>query len=136
MPRFRSKKERKTIAADWWAKEPDGSPREWVEIGRFGYGDRQKLVDAAVKAGLVSKDDGSGDEIALGGLQLGSMNLAILKLGIKRWTDEDGKIVPVTDEGVEALHEEDAEFILAEINAFNPQKGRSAEAQANFRGSD
>lgn len=135
MPKFVGKGETKTIAAEWWAKEDDGTAREWVEIRRFGYGDRQRLVDAALKAGLVAAP-GGGDELALSEVTLGALNLEILTLGIKRWTDDQGAIVPVTAEAIRALDEGDAEFILAEINTFNPQKARSAAEQANFRGGD
>jgi hypothetical protein len=136
MPKFVGAKERKTIAAPWWAKREDGTVLEWVEIRRFGYGQRQRLVDAAVKAGLVAKPDGSGDEISVGELALGSMNLEILRLGVTRWTDDEGVIIPVTADGIAMLTEQDAEFILQEINAFNPQERRSAPAQESFRNGD
>ena len=66
-------------------------------------------------------------------VQVGKMNLAILDLGIVRWTlkGPDGKIVPPTKKWIYALDERSGDFILGEINAFNPR--RSAEAQENFR---
>ena len=124
-------REAKTIHADWWTKREDGTPLEVCEIRRFGYGDEQILQGAMVR---ISEDDNltlewSGDVFA-------RMNLNVLKRGIKSWTDEEGVSIPVTDEAMEALNSEDADFILKEIQAFNRGRQRSAAEQATFRGAD
>jgi len=129
MPRFVGKGENETVRAPWWGE------REHAVIRRFGYGGRQKLVDAAVKAGLV-RNEGGQDEIALSQVAVGNMNLVILKLGLVSWTDDEGNRLPVTQEAIEALEEQDAEFLLGEINRLNTPEARSADAQASFRGGD
>jgi hypothetical protein len=121
--RFITKADRKTIHANWWDDD------EHVVIKRFSYGDRQRLADAAIRIGIAGPGQATINEV-----QVGQMNLVILELGIHSWTlkREDGKIAPLTRKMIEALREEDAEFILAEINALN--RRRTAEEQSNFRG--
>jgi hypothetical protein len=125
MPRFVGKDEAETVRAPWWAE------REHAVIRRFGYGGRQRLIDAAVKADLV-KGDGGQDEISLSEIAVGVMNLVILELGLASWTDADGSRVPVTRAAIEALEERDAEYLLAEINRLNTPEARPAEEQASF----
>lgn len=124
MPRFVEDSDVKEIRAEWWDEG------ETVTIRRFNYGDRQALASAAVKVGV----DGEGG--VLTDVVVGRMNLEILNRGIKRWTLKraDGRVANLNGRSIEALTDEDAEFILAEINAFNPSKRRPAEEQATFRG--
>lgn len=119
----------KVIHAEWWDEE------ETVTIKRFAYGDRQRLASVAYKVGFVQQDDGQGPQFSAD-VAIGEMNLTILELGIAAWTLKSaaGKMVPLRRSTIERLQDEDAEFILREINAFNPSKRRSAEEQVNFRG--
>jgi hypothetical protein len=121
----------KVIHADWWAKRDDGAPLEICTIKKFSYGDRQYLAARTVRVGVAP---GGGAADADAEVLIGEMNLAILKRGIVRWTDPKGRPVPITVAQVEALEERDAEFILQEINDFNPRKTRSPEEQDKFRG--
>jgi hypothetical protein len=128
MPRFIID-ETKEIQAPWWDED------ETVVIKKFSYGDRQKLAGSAVRIDLV--DSGNGKPEALTDVQVATMNLAILELAIVDWTfrhPTTGKKIPVRRQWIEALSEEDGDFILAEINAYNPRRKRSKEEQASFRG--
>ena len=128
MPSFVDKRDTKTIQAPWWAE------KEYCEIRRYGFGDRQTLANRAWKLGLIKKDDAANQEIAE--LAVGTLNLVVLELGIVRWTDSEGVLLPVTIERIKQLDEEDGDYILNENNEFNPSRQRSAEDQANFRGAD
>jgi len=122
--------ETKVITADWWDEG------ETVTIKRFAYGDRQRLAGVAYKVGFVQQGDGSQQEFSAD-IAIGEMNLAILEIGIVAWTlkSSAGKVTPLRRSAIERLQDEDAEFILREINAFNPsKKRRTADEQANFRG--
>jgi hypothetical protein len=126
--RFVQEDEIKLIHADWWDEH------ETVTIKRFTYGDRQRLAGVAYKVGLVS---GDGNAQYSADVALGEMNIAILEIGIKAWTlkGANGKPVPLRRSLIEKLRDEDGNFILGEINALNPSRRRSAEAQATFRDS-
>jgi len=114
------------IQADWWDED------EQVVIRRFTWGDRQELIQAAIDTDIV---DG---QPRINEMQLGRMNLRIMELGIKSWTlkGPEGKVVPPSRNWIYRLDEETGNFILREINAFNPRRGRSAEEQISFRGDD
>lgn len=116
--------EQKTIQAPWWAKD------EKCVIRRFGYGGRQRLMQAAVRVGLPS-ENGKNE---MTDLQLDAMNVETILVGVISWTDEEGNDVPVTREAVETLEDEDGKYILREINLLNPRRRRTPEAQATFRG--
>jgi len=124
---FVTKADHKTIRAEWWDED------EHVVIRKFSYGDRQALANETVKVGMTGQ---SGQEKMITDVQIGRMNLAILQRGIVSWTlkGPDGKIAQLNQQMIEALNEEDAEFILAAINTLNPRRRRTAEEQANFRG--
>lgn len=121
MSRFVSEAERKTIHAPWWDED------EEVVIKRLSYGDRQVLAGEATKVDLAA-DGGRMTEV-----QVGKMNLAVLRMGIASWTlkGPDGTMPPVNGQWIYRLQDRDAEFILGEINAYNPR--RSADEQAGFR---
>jgi len=123
MPSFVSEVEHKTIQAEWWEE------KEVCAIRRFGYGDRQYLAGQTVQVGIAP---GGKKEDAIADVAIGRMNLAILERGIVSWTGPDGAALPVTAERIAALREKDAEFILAEINTWNPRRRRTAEEQATF----
>jgi len=125
MPRFVDDSERKVIQADWWGE------KETCTIRRFNYGDRQYLAGQTVRVGLRPGQDTSD---VMGDVQVEQMNLAILQRGIVEWTDEKGNAVPVTMKMIQQLEEEEADFILGEINELNPQSARTKEEQASFRG--
>jgi hypothetical protein len=128
MPRFVID-ETKVIQAEWWDEG------ETVTIKKFTYGDRQKLASDAVYVGLV---DGDGKKQTLAEAKIDTMNLGILEVGIVSWTfinPKTGREMPLLRRWIEALNPEDAEFILREINAFNPQiNKRTEEEQDSFRG--
>jgi len=130
MPRF-VVDETKVIHAEWWDED------ETVTIKRFTFGDRQKLAQVAYKVGLVNPNDGGGAQMSAD-IAIGEMNLAILEIGILAWTlkGPEGKVMALRRAWIEALQDEDGNFILAEINAYNPTKRRKPEDQANFRGGD
>lgn len=123
MPRFVGD-ETKVVQAPWWGE------KETATIRRMNYGDRQYLAGQAVRVGIAGED---GQRETIGELALGEMNLAILERGLVAWTDPDGEGMPVTRSAIEALEEDDGDFILKEIRAFNPRRQRSPEEQAGFR---
>jgi hypothetical protein len=59
------------------------------------------------------------------------MNLSILDRGIKSWTlyDRNGKGVPLSRGNIRRLSDPYAEFILGEINAFNPPRVESEDGE-------
>jgi len=125
MPRFVSESETREIQAPWWGE------KETCTIRRFNYGDRQWLAGKSVSVG-VKTSGGAEDTVA--DVKIGQMNLAILERGIVRWTDGDGKTLPVTHPAIGRLEERDADFILTEITGLNPRRRRSNDDQATFRG--
>jgi hypothetical protein len=155
MPSFVN--ETKVIAAPWWAKDESGSPLETCTIRKFAYGDRQYLAGETVRVGIKvgggaahlqdaqsrSKNErlnerhgekpANGQHGEKATVLVGRMNLAILERGIVSWTDPQGQKVPVTADGIAQLDSKDADFILAEINAYNPRQRRSEEDQEKFR---
>jgi len=135
MPSFVSVSETRQIKAPWWGE------KESCTIRRFNYGDRQWLagqtVSVEIKPGsyaggsVAVEADGDG---AVTDVLIGEMNLALLERGVVEWTDAEGNGLPVTRASIEALTEQDADFILGEIAALNPRKTRSKDEQATFRG--
>ena len=135
MPSFVSKSETRQIRAPWWGE------KESCTIRRFNYGDRQWLAGKTVSVGIkpgayaggnvVAEADGDG---AVTDVLIGEMNLALLERGVAEWTDSEGNGLPVTRGAIEALTEQDADFILSEISALNPRRERSRTEQATFRG--
>jgi len=125
MSRFIDSSDVKVIQAEWWDEG------ETVTIKRFSYGDRQRLAGLATRAGTKLE---TGDAI-ITDVYVGRMNLAILEVGIVEWTLQDeGKVVKLNRQAIERLTDEDGDFILGEIQAFNPRRRRSAEEQEFFRG--
>ena len=125
MPRFVDKNETKVIRAPWWAE------KEIAVIRKFSYGDRQYLVGETVRVGMVSRDGQTED--AVGEMALGQMNLAMIERSLVIWMNPDGEEMPVTREAIEALAEDDGDFILKEIRALNPRRQRSPDEQEKFR---
>lgn len=115
----------KVIQADWWDED------EHVVIRRFTWGDRQELIQAVIDVDIIDRS-----KFRIGEMQIGRMNLRIMELGIKSWTlkGPEGTVVPPTRKWISQLDERTGDFILREINAFNPRRGRSAEEQESFRG--
>lgn len=131
MSRFTTREDTKVIQAPWWDED------EQVVIRRFTWGDRQKLTQAVIEIDIII--DGSKpriDEVQTGHMNIGRMNVRIMELGIKSWTfrGPGGKIVPLTRKWISQLDDKTGDYILREINAFNPRRIRSAEEQASFRG--
>ena len=121
----------KVVRADWWDEG------EEVVIRKLDYGRRKAIQRASTR--IVPGADG-GREIVY---DLVGMDEEILVQGVVSWTfgEDDGR--PTTDDGegqrvrvnrasLKRLDERDAEYILSEINAYNPR--RSKEEQASFRG--
>ena len=126
MPRFITDNDVKVIHAPWWE---DG---ETVTIKKLTYGDRQRVGKAAIRLKVNAKGD-------LGDTELGDVNLTLLEIGVVSWTftrPDNGKPLPVSRAWLEKLSEEDGDFILSEINAFNPTPKRSDAEQEEFRGAD
>lgn len=123
MPRFVTAADTKEIRAPWWDTD------ETVTIKKLTYGDRQTIQKASARMSVTA--EGSFDEIALG-----DVNLVIMEVGVVSWTfvrPETGKPVPCTRRWFERLTEEDGDFILAEINAFNPPPRRTEAEVDEFR---
>jgi len=111
---------------------------EVVTIKKFSYADRQALSGEYMK---LSADWGSGggkkgkkakrDATVKSEIVLGKMNLSILDRGIESWTlhDRKGKEVEFTRANVRKLSEPYAEFILGEINDFNPSRVESEDGE-------
>lgn len=125
MPRFVSDSDHTTIQAPWWAE------KEVCVIRRFAYGDRQYLAGQTVSVGI---DPSGGVQDSIADIEIERMNLAILERGIVSWTDAEGQDMLATAEAIAALEEDDAGYILAEINTLNPSKRRSPKDQERFRG--
>ena len=108
----------KVIRASWW---DDG---EEVTIRRFSYGDRTRISTASNRMERERDADGQLTGKMLVTLDLEALNLTMLLRGIASWTlkGPDGKALPVTREWIERLRNEDGEFILAEIEAFNERE--------------
>jgi hypothetical protein len=121
-----------TIAADWWAKNDDGTPREFVVIRPtktfFGTMRASSAGMTAERARAISAGAASVDATAI--------QRTIMKQMIVRMTDETGADVPVTDEALEGLDEADGAFIAQEIDkrsrpivpAFRPDDVRPGSA--------
>ena len=124
MPRFVGD-ETKAVHAPWWGK------KETATIRKFNFGDRQYLAGQALKVGIAT---GDGAEKAITDIELGEMNLALMERGLVAWTDPAGGPLEVTREAIEALTDEDGDYILKEIRKFNPRRRRGADEQANFPG--
>jgi len=125
MPRFVDCNEVIDIRAEWWGE------KETATIRKFNYGDRQYLAGQAVRVGIAT-GDGTGKAIT--DIEIGEMNLALIERGLVGWTDPDGEEMEVTRAAIEALTDEDGDFILGEIRAFNPRRRRGADEAANFPG--
>ena len=110
--RFRTKKSHVTIHADWWDAD------EAVVIRRFSFGDRERVNELMCK---VSPFTGAGEPEMT--MDMGMVNRASLIVGIVSWNmrDEDGQAVALSQETIDQLTEEDADFILAEIARVNPK---------------
>ena len=110
---------------------------EVVTIKKFSYADRQVLSGEYMKltaewgrrkgrkvkrAKKATRDAAVKSEIILD-----RMNLSILDRGIESWTlyDRKGKEVPLSRTSIRKLTEPYAEFILGEINDFNPSRVES-----------
>jgi len=121
--RFVSGETREIRAARW-------DVGETVTIRRLSYGARKAIQQASQR---VEPGEEPGTVVIRTDLAL--MDLAILEQGIAGWTfaDAAGQAVAVTLPQIKQLREEDAEFILDEITAFNPK--RTAEEEVSFRGS-
>lgn len=122
MGRFVDKGNTKTIRAPWWAEG------EEVVIKRFSYGDRQKLNERGM---VVHQVDPEGRVMRRADLAV--FNLAMMEIGIVEWTlKQDGEHVrPLTPQAIYELTTEDGEYIVCEIDDFNPW--RTAEEQESFR---
>jgi hypothetical protein len=113
MGRFVEASEVREVRAGHWDEG------ETVTIKRFSFGDRQFLMGAAMgDSARLHKGD-----VAVS-VDIEHMNLAILERGIARWTLKraDGSVAPLNKESIASLTERDAEFILGEIQAYNPSR--------------
>ena len=113
---------------------------EVVTIKKFSYADRQALSGEYMKLsaawGGAEDEKDEKDEKSKKGkkgkrkatvkseIVLGKMNLSILDKGIKSWAlfTREGKEVPFSRKNIRRLTEPYAEFMLEEINAFNPTR--------------
>lgn len=117
MGRFVEATEVREVRADWW------DPGETVTVKRFSFGDRQYLMGATMgDSARVQKGDVSVT------VSVERMNLAVLERGIARWTlkKADGSVAPLTPEVIASMTEQDADFILSEIQRYNPSRGDDA----------
>jgi len=105
---------------------------EVVTIKKFSYADRQFLSGEYTKLSAAWQREGDGtrkgdgkekqDATVTSEIILGKMNMSILDRGVKSWTlyDRDGKEVTYSRRTTRKLTDPYAEFILGEINDFNP----------------
>jgi len=114
---------------------------EVVTIKKFSYADRQALSGEYMKlsadwGGRKGKEDKEGRREATvkSEIVLGKMNLSILDRGIKSWIlfNRKGKEVPLSRTNIRKLSDEYAEFILGEINDFNPSRVESEDEDDVF----
>jgi len=112
---------------------------EVVTIKKFSYADRQALSGEYMKlsadwGGRKGKEDKEGrrEATVTSEIVLGKMNLSILDKGIESWTlfNRNGKEVPLSRTNIRKLSDEYAEFILGEINDFNPTRSSDEEDEA------
>jgi len=112
---------------------------EVVTIKKFSYADRQALTGEYMRlsadwGGRKGKEDKEGRRKATvtSEIVLGKMNLSILDKGIESWTlfNRKGKEVPLSRTNIRKLSDEYAEFILGEINDFNPTRSSDEEDEA------
>jgi len=105
---------------------------ETVRIRKFAYADRQMLSGSYMKisakvggkrGGKRGKKTKDADAKVRADFLLDKMNLAIMDKGIVSWTlyNRQGKEVPFNRKAVRKLTDAYAEFILEEINDFNPR---------------
>lgn len=125
------KRTRKKIFAPEWVKNSDGTPREYVFIKKFSFGDRENIEASAYELAPVNVSQ----EVTPDNLQMTvnprGTRFAKLKYGIESWcileerTGESGETilgeVKFSDANIEALDPDYARYILSEIEALNPE---------------
>jgi hypothetical protein len=122
MGRFVGRDEVREIRAPWWEEG------ETVTIRRLSYLDRREVAGESTRT--VTEEDGATRVT----MDLAALDRALLAHGIAGWTlkGADGQTMQLNAGAIEQLREEDGEFILQEIGAFNPR--RTVAEQAVFRG--
>jgi len=123
MGRFVSASDTKAVQADWW--------EDWEEvtIRKWSISQRDALNEQIVRI------TGSSASEAVTDMQIKAAQVPVLQAGIKGWTftedgEKDGKRVPVSPHWIEQLAPADADFIAAEIWAFNRRPDK--EEQESF----
>lgn len=118
MGRFVTKGDTKVVRAEWWE---DG---EEVTIKRWSIRAKDKLDTEIIEIAGIA---GQIPEVVVK-----SVTMPYLKAGVADWTlcDEEGNRVPVNDHWIGQLTEEDADFVAAEIRAFN--EGRTTAEEREF----
>ena len=127
MPRTAT--EIREIHADWWAEG------EVCVIKRLAFADRTRMnmmLYRRVGREQVQAIRDGGAEMPEEAMQ--DIFMARLVVGIVSMTDPDGQPLEVTPEIVAALDDRDAQFILDEINALNPQLVETEAERTSFQG--
>lgn len=115
---------RKKIWDLTWVKNADGTPREFVVIKKFTYGDREAINDASMRLTPVSL----GKEVTADNMQMvfdpTAQRRARLERGIVSWCilDEDNQEVALTAANIQELDPGYAEYIMSELEALNPER--------------
>lgn len=118
------KRTRKKIWGPEWVKNADGTPREWVTIKKFTYGDKEAINDASMKLSPVNL----GKEVTADNMQMvfdpTSQRRARLERGIVSWCilDDDNQEIALTSANIQELDPDYAEYILSELEALNPER--------------
>lgn len=123
---------RKKIWDNAWVKNADGTPREFVFIKKFSFGDRERIEASAYALAPVNvAKEVTPDNLEMTVNPRGT-RFAKLKYGIASWCileereGENGETITgeiaLTDANIEALNPDYAEYILSELEALNPER--------------
>jgi len=116
--RFVSANDTKVIQADWWDEG------EQVTIRKFSISQRDALNERIISI------TGASAENDVTQMQIKAAQVPVLEAGIKGWTfrNEDGKRVLSSPDNLGRLQPRDADFIAAEIWAFNRREEEDLES--------
>ena len=144
------------LQASWWeqdVKDKDGNitrEGEWVRVRKHATHGIKRAMSASMAEFIEAKDiaisqDGKMPEIQLN-LNMKEMmkrsDDTQLLLMIVEWnfTGENGRILPITQEGLDEVHDEDLEYIIQEIDKVNAapltEEQRNAFLQMQTSGTD
>lgn len=106
------------IQAPWWDAGEVALIREVVT-----HGDRKAMIKNMIQARMEQSGAGAGQQTMDLNFRVEEVQAAMILTMAKDWTLKDvhGKKLPLALASIEALADEDVEFIVSEINRRNPQ---------------